>query len=200
VVVLALIVPVGVLLISRAGRFVVAEDRFSYAETALVLSGDPLHRALAARDLYRQGRVGRILIIPEPLDPAEDELIKLGLPPPRLLAERILVASGVPQSKFQFLPDAADGTIVEALRVREFLVGQLPPRLAVITSQFASRRACFIFRWVLHEVEILCAPTPYDRFDPERWWSRPRHALYVVMEYQKFITNVVVLALGLQGV
>lgn len=191
----------GVLLIPRAGRFIVAEDPFSYAETALVLSGGPVHRALAARDLYLQGRVEQILIIPEPAYPVIQELVKLGLEDPTLppLSERILVASGVPRDKISFLPTPADGTIVEALQVRSFLDGRLPPRLAVITSKFASRRACFIFRRVLREVEILCAPTPYDPFDPERWWSRPRDALYVVMEYQKFVTNVVTLALGRQG-
>ncbi len=196
VVVLILGALAGILLIPRAGRFIVAEDPFPYAETALVLSGDPIRRALAARDLYRQGRVGQVLVIPEPSEPAEEELIKLGLMAPSSLAERILVASGVPRSRISFLPGPADGTIAEAQQVRRFLEGRFPPRLAVITSKFASRRACYIFRRVLSNLEILCSPSPYDPFDPDRWWAKPRNALTVLMEYQKFFANAVALTFG----
>lgn len=189
----------GVLLFPRAGQFIVAQDSMAPAETALIPSGDPVRRALAARDLYRQGWVRQILLIPEPPDPIKNELVALGLVDPRLppISVRILVASGVPRERIAFLPEPVDGTIREAQAVRRFLDGRLPPRLVVITSKFASRRACFIFRRVLHPVEIVCAPTPYDRFNPARWWVHPRDALTVVMEYQKFLANAVTLALGL---
>lgn len=187
-----------ILLLPLAGHFVVTEDQFVHVDTALILSGDPIRRALAARDLYLQGRVEQILIVPEPPNPVNQELVKLGLEDPTFppLSERILVASGVPQEKISFLPEPADGTIVEAHRVRTFLAGRLPSRLAVITSKYASLRACFIFRHVLTGVEVYCYPTPYDPFTPERWWARPRDALHVVMEYQKLSVNLVTLAIG----
>lgn len=192
-------IAVAVLLFLRAGRFIVAEDVFTNADTALVLSGDPVRRALAARDLYLQGRVKQILVIPEPPDQVAGELVKLGLADPTLppVSKRILVASGVPRENISFLPAPADGTIVEAYRVRKFFEGQPPKRMAVITSKFASRRACFIFRWVLRHVEIFCSPTSYDPFEPDQWWKQPRNALFVVMEYQKFLVNALTLAFGL---
>ena len=184
----------------RAGTFLVVEDQFSHADIALVLSGDAIHRSLAARDLYRQGRVDRILVIPEPVDPAMEELIRLGLIDPALPSwpERILVASGVPRSKITFLPEPVDGTIREAVRVRALLKDKPPSSLVVITSKFASRRAGFIFRHVLRrEVgAIFCYPDPSDPFAPSRWWAQPRQALYVVMEYQKLLANALTLALG----
>lgn len=194
-------IAVAVLLFLRAGRFIVAEDVFTNADTALVLSGDPVRRTLAARDLYVQGRVKQILVIPEPPDQVEEELIKLGLKDPTLppLQERVLVASGVPRKQISFLPVSADGTIVEAYRVQSFFQGRPPQRMVVITSKFASRRACFVFRWVLQQVEIFCSPTPYDPFEADRWWKKPRNALSVVMEYQKFLANAFTLAFGLSG-
>ena len=188
----------GVLLLPRAGRFIVAEDQFAHADTALILSGDPIRRALAARDLYLQGRIKQILVIPEPPDRVDEELVNLGLEDPTLppLSERILMASGVPREKISFLPEPADGTIVEAHLAQRFLNGRPPQRLAVITSKFASRRACFVFRRVLKTIEIFCSPTPYDSFEPDRWWKQPRNALFVVMEYQKFLANAFTLALG----
>lgn len=196
---LSILVVVLLLLFLRAGQFIVAEDQFAQADAALILSGDPIRRGLAARDLYLQGRIKQILVIPEPPDRVDWELVKLGLEDPTLppLAERILMASGVPRQKISFLPEPADGTIVEAHLVRRFLEGRPTKRLAVITSKFASRRACFVFRRVLQTVEIFCSPTPYDSFEPDRWWKQPRNALFVVMEYQKFLANAFTLALGL---
>lgn len=183
----------------RAGRFLVSHDVFTHAETALVLSGDPVHRTLAARDLYQQGLVERVLLIPEPPDPARGELVRLGLEDPELpqMSERILVASGIPRSKITFLPEPINGTIVEAERVQAFLRGRPPRSLVVITSRSASRRACAVFRRIFRKdaIPILCSPTPYDSFIEERWWSQPRNALCVVTEYQKLIANMAQLTL-----
>ena len=86
----------------HAGTFLVASDPITHAEIGLVLSGDPIARSLAARDLYHQGRVDRILVIPEPPNLLDGELVKLGLLDPHLppWSQRVLVASGVPASAF----------------------------------------------------------------------------------------------------
>ena len=55
-----------------------------------------------------------------------------------------------------------------------------------------------IFRRVLGPdgVEVLSSPTPYDSFEPQRWWRVPRDALAVVTEHQQFLVNVLMLVLG----
>jgi uncharacterized SAM-binding protein YcdF (DUF218 family) len=184
---------------SYAGTFLVLDQRFDTADIALVLSGDPVVRTLAARDLFREARVRRIVVIPEPPRGARIEaaMATLNLADSRIsIAEQILIASGVPASAVAFLPEPADGTIVEARRVKQFLKGApAPRRIALVSSKFSSRRACFIFRQVLKDVEIVCAPSSYDAFDAHVWWKPPRNALNVVMEYQKFIANVLTLML-----
>jgi len=195
-----LVSAVGVaLFFPHAGQFLVVEDEFAHATVALVLSGDPVRRSLAARDLYRQDRIDGILVIPEHEDPLEEELVRLGLLAPNLppWSERVLVASGVPRSKITVLPEPADGTITEALQVRAFLRGRFPPMLVLITSTSASRRARFVFRQILkHEpVTVLCSPNLRDGFQPQRWWRHPRNALTVVTEYQKLLANALTLAL-----
>lgn len=201
---LALVVVVlmvlGGVAVAAGGRFLVASDTFAAADIAVVLSGGQTPRTLAARDLYRDGRVRHIVIIPEPPnDPLlEKELLALRLIDPTLppIGERILVASGVPRSAFEFLAEPADGTINEARLVKRFLAGRPARRVAVVTSKFASRRACLIFRRMLEGREVYCAPTPYDPFEPRGWWRQPRNALYVVMEYQKLAANLVSLTLA----
>ena len=176
------------------------EDSFAHAEMAVVLSGDPIPRTLAARDLYREGRVGRILLIPEPLNPYREEMMKLGLielSDSRSWGERILTASGIPPEKILVAKESADGTIQEALLVRRTLAGRFPKNLAVVTSKFAGRRARFIFRTVLRRdgIQILSHPSPYDPFQPDRWWAHPRNALTVLTEYEKLLVNALTLLL-----
>lgn len=183
----------------HAGRFLVVQDDFAHADLGLVLSGSPAARTLAVRDLYRQHRIDRILIIPDPQGPAFEELVKLGLEDPdHPLSERILIASGIPKAQVLFLPTSVDGTVTEARRVREFLRGRMPKRLALITSKSASRRARFIFRRVFRrdEVEIWSSPAPYDFFEADHWWAHPRNALTVVTEYEKLLVNAVTLLLS----
>lgn len=190
----------GGIFFPNAGRFLMAQDSFLFAETAIVLSGDPVVRTLAARDLYHRGRVGRILVIPEPPHPTEKELVRLGLLDPNQPAwsERILTASRVPKSNMAFLPQPVDGTIREALQVRRFFKENPPGSVVVVASKFNSRRARWIFRAVLEKekIRVYGHASPYDPFDPARWWGRPREALKVFMEYLKFIPNFVQLALG----
>jgi len=191
----------------RAGEFLIVEDAFDHADVAVVLSGLPTSRALAARDLYRQRKVDRILIIPEPptkiegevvTEAAREELVRLKLvdPRPSQWAERILVASGVPRSHMAWIPQPANGTIVEATLVRAWVRQQPPRSLVLITSKSALRRARFIFRTVLKKegVQIFCYPPPADPFDPNRWWSQPRQALTVLTEYEKLLVNALTLA------
>ena len=192
----------GAVFFLHAGAFLIAQDPIDHAELALVLSGDPIRRALAARDLYRQGLVDRVVVIPEPVEPTQDELVRLGLVDPHLppMSERILTASGVPRDRIAFLPAPADGTITEAVRARRFFGDRRPASLALVTSPCASRRARWIFRTLFARdgVRILSSPSPYDTFQAQRWWSKPRNALNVVMvEYQKLLTNGLQLLLGL---
>lgn len=195
---LLILIVLGAAFFPEAGNLLVVQDSFSHAEMAVLLSGNPVERALAVRDLYSQGRVTQALIIPEPPNRVEGELIKLGvlqagLPP---VTERILVASGVPRWKITFL-QATDGTISEALEVQRYLRAAPSESVVIVTSRYSSRRARFIFRSILknEKVKVYCFPSPYDPFEPNRWWSRARDALNVVMEYMKFIPNVVTLVI-----
>jgi uncharacterized SAM-binding protein YcdF (DUF218 family) len=204
---LAVIAGAGAFLLMAGGAFFVAAGALLVergevrdADLAVVLSGEPVTRALAARDLYRAGQVRAVLVIPEPRRAAlvEAELRRLGLEEivRGRIAERILAAGGVSPEALAVLHSPADGTIVEARRVRAFLRERPARRIAVVTSTIASRRACFIFRRVLDGVDVVCAPNPYDGFDRGRWWRQPRHALLVLMEYQKLVANSVMLAAG----
>ena len=197
--VLLVLAAAGAVVLPRAGQWLVAKDLVDRADVAVVLSGSPVVRSLAAADLYKQGKVGKILVIPEPPEEGRVQLIALGLLDPNVppMSKRILLASGVPADRITFLSEPADGTIVEARKVQRFfeLEGDRPSRVVVISSKFASRRARFIFREVLGRdgMTVLAWPSPYDSFEPEGWWTRPRQALQVAMEYEKLPVNALTL-------
>src|SRR5205823_12945157 len=131
--------------------------------------------------------------------PLERELLALKLVEPNLgqPEARVVLASGVPSAAVTVLPAPADGTIEEAKRVRTFLRADGARSIVVITSKFASRRACFIFRRVMEaNVRVACAASPLDPFEPAVWWQHPRDALYVLLEYEKFAANAVTLLAG----
>lgn len=172
----------------------------------MVLSGLPTSRAFAARDLYHQGLVEEIWVIPEPVQKIEgemvgqevfEELVHHGLidSTREPWAQRVLMSMGIPPERIVVLAKPAHGTINEAHWVREAFSGRLPKRLVIITSKSASRRARMIFRRVFQHdgVEILSYPTPYDPFEARRWWTAPRNALTVVTEYEKLLLNILTL-------
>lgn len=196
------------LFIPHAGSWLVVQDPLTHAEVALVLSGLPTSRALAARDLYRQGIVEQIWVIPEPVQKIEgemvkdevfDELVRANLVDPSTpqWAQQILVSMGVPAERITVLAKPAHGTIHEARLIRETFTDHLPSRLVIITSKSASRRARYIFRNVFKGdgVEVVSYPTPYDPFEAAHWWSTPRNALSVVTEYEKLLINILTLVL-----
>ena len=197
------------LFVPHAGEFLIVEDRFAHADVAVVLAGLPTSRALAVRDLYRQGRVDEILILPEPAnkiegeavsDQVNEELVRLKLVNPNRpqWALRILLATGIPKERITVLPLPADGTISEGPLVRAVLRDRSLKSLVVITSKSASRRARFIFRQSFRKtpVQVFSYPTPYDPFQSHRWWTHPRNALTVVTEYEKLLLNTWTLAVS----
>ncbi len=179
--------------------FLIVPDTMITADVAVVLSGGNIPRMLAARDLYKNGAVQKILFIPEPnrSGRATTELERLGIT--RLqgdeLSYRILEASQVPRTDVLALPQAIDGTIHEAAAIQHYLKN-LPDvkRIVIVTSKISSRRQCYIFRKVLNDMDVQCVASPYDTASVEQWWVHPRQALFVLMEYQKFIANVMMLA------
>ncbi len=189
----------------QAGKFLVVEDSFTHAEVALMLSGKPTGRALGVRDLYREGKVDRLWVILEPpaYGPIYQALLEINLVQSgdSQWSERILAASQVPQKKITLFP-GVHSTLEEAKMIRDHLAQEKSPsRLVLVTGKTHTRRARFIFRSILknQQIEVLVYPTPYDSFEPVRWWSRPKDALRVFDEYAKLLVNSVELVWSIYG-
>ena len=195
---LIVLLVVSLINLQEIADFLIIPETIVKAEIAVVLSGGNIPRVLAARDLYKNGLVKNILLIPEPIgsSAADTELRRLGI---NLLKEndltkRILEASKVPSSDVLVLAHSIDGTIKEAEAIKEFLEKhQDVERIVIVTSKLSSQRQCYIFKKILIDVEVQCTASAYDTSNMKDWWKHPRRALQVLIEYLKFTANFLTL-------
>ncbi|HEV8306240.1 MAG TPA: YdcF family protein [Methylomirabilota bacterium] len=180
------------LVLPPAGRFLVAADPPARADAIVVLAGEVLaERGFAARDLYLAGAAPRVLLSPDVRPRLADALERLGIPVAlqHEITGRMLTASGVPPAAVERLPPAQN-TAAEARTVARLARERRWSSVIVVTSRTHTRRACWTFRRVVGDaVTIHCAPTPYDPFDPDRWWQDGKMALQVANEYGKLAAS-----------
>lgn len=175
--------------------FLIVPNKPIDADIAIVLSGGGTSRTLAARDLYKNGSVKKILLIPESneISEVDRELERLGIQSIKSneFTQRILEISQIPKSDIMKLPDSINGTINEAKAVKAYFEKeQLMLSLAIVTSKLSSRRQCYIFRNVLIGFKVQCYASPYIKFYTDKWWNFPRRSLNILVEYLKFTTNI----------
>jgi len=103
---------------------------------------------------------------------------------------QMLKKLGVPESSIVVLNlgEGVTSTFEEALSVRQYLEEHpRERRLILVTSEFGTRRARWIFRKVLEGLgaEIQVAPAPYGTFNASNWWMDEDGLIYFVNEYLK---------------
>ncbi|MGD9587804.1 MAG: YdcF family protein [Pyrinomonadaceae bacterium] len=176
-----------------AADVLVVEKRIENADALLILSGSADHeqRAAAGAAEYKKGVGPMVLITDDGQRGGWDDKEK-GNP---LFVERIrrkLIAGGVPAEAIVQLPGKVAGTIDEAELLAASAEEHGIKRVALVTSEFHSRRALWTFERVAAarakglEVGITIAKP--DRRYPDRWtwWLSPRGVRTVAGEYVKF--------------
>ena len=89
------------------------------------------------------------------------------------LMEHDLVERGVPKDKILRLAVDADSTREEADALAKLAKTKKWHRAIVVTSNYHTRRARYIFRRVFpQDIEILVASARDGDFDPESWWEK----------------------------
>jgi uncharacterized SAM-binding protein YcdF (DUF218 family) len=143
----------------------VIEDPLERADAILVLSDDNFYadRATRAAELYRQGMAPIVVASGRRLRPYA------GIAE---LMEHDLTERGVPKDKIVRVAHDADNTKEEAKVLAEFAVGRKWRKVIVVTSNYHTRRARYIFRHVFPvALTVRVAGARDGGFDPERWWQ-----------------------------
>jgi uncharacterized SAM-binding protein YcdF (DUF218 family) len=190
VTVLVLAYLAGPALLGVAGRFLVADDRVTVADAAVVLTTgiEYYPRLIEAAALYREGRVARVVVNGNRKSDVLRRLEARGFVHAAPWNEdflRILELLGVPRAHVLSVSaeDAYD-TVSESRLVAPALVAAGIGSVLVTTSKSHTRRAGYIWRH-LHgdELRIATAAARDDPYQPDDWWRSGRQIRWVLAEY-----------------
>src|SRR3989440_2129977 len=155
----------------------IIEDSLDKAEAALILGDDNFYadRATRGAELFREGKVSVIVASGKRLRP------NAGIAE---LMEHDLVERGVPKDKIVRFAHDADSTLEEAQALARLAKERKWHSVIVVTSNFHTRRARYIFRRVFPRGVELCIASARDGdFDPERWWEKRKSIKELTREF-----------------
>jgi uncharacterized SAM-binding protein YcdF (DUF218 family) len=140
------------------------------SDYCLVLSGDFESRPFVAAALYRKGFIRHKIWLTHI---ASTERVS----PTRLdsdaAARRILTTVGVPDDRIVVLDGVCVSTFDEAQSLERMLTTHPDATVAVVTSDYHTRRSRWVFRHVLGDradhLQFISVPTDY--FNAENWWK-----------------------------
>src|SRR5215472_2148531 len=149
-----------------SAEYWVVDDPAPRADAIVVLSDDNFYadRATHAAQLFRQGVAPVVVASGRRLRP------NAGISE---LMEHDLVERGVPREKIVRLSHDADSTKEEAASVAKLAQEMHWKRIVVVTSNYHTRRARYIFSRVFPTaITVKVASARDGSFDPERWWEK----------------------------
>lgn len=155
-------------LLRAAGEFWVVDEAPQTSDAILLVSMDNFSadRAVRAAELYHSGWAPRV--------------VASGVQLRRYasladLMQRDLVERGVPAESVVRFSHTADNTREEAQALRQLVVERGWHRVLLVTSNYHTRRARYIFRRVFPPaVEVRVVAARDSGYDPDRWWESRR--------------------------
>jgi uncharacterized SAM-binding protein YcdF (DUF218 family) len=152
-------------LLRLAGGWWVVSDPLQHADAMVVLGDDNFSgdRAARAAELFEAGWVPQVVASGRMLRPYSGvaELI-----------QRDLESRGVPAAAIIRFDQRAENTLGEAQALRELAAQRHWHRILVVTSNYHTRRARYIFRKIFpSDVSVLIESARDTDYDPDRWWE-----------------------------
>ncbi|MEM9825961.1 MAG: YdcF family protein [Planctomycetota bacterium] len=165
------------------GHFLDVGETPRPCDAVWLLNGDSNSRPLAAARLVREGYANRIVFT----DTASfDQHHDFEMPEhERTLA--MIEFAGVSRDVAQLVPKRAKSTYDEAQAAGDWLKDHPGAVLAVVTSDYHTRRTRWVFRRFLDDDQFFMVSAPTDGFNVNNWW-RHRHGFsFYLGEYAKFV-------------
>jgi uncharacterized SAM-binding protein YcdF (DUF218 family) len=152
-------------LLRAAATFWIVQDRMAPAEAIIVIGDDNFEadRASEAATLFRAGWAPQVVASGRMLRPYASAADFIA---------RDLVSRGVPASAVVRFSHRANNTLEEAESLEVLITQKGWHRILLVTSNYHTRRARYIFRKVLPEtvsLEVVGVSDP--EFEPASWWQ-----------------------------
>lgn len=167
--------------LAALGNLLVKAEPPFPAGMVVVLAGDSYgYRILKAAELVRHGFASKVLVS-GPAGVYGLHECDLAIP----FAEK----QGYPAAWFIPLPHEADSTVEEAQVVIEELRRRNVRRFMVVTSDYHTRRAGWIYRSLAPPAEVRIVAASDRFFRADGWWRTRRGQKVFVLEWQKTLAN-----------
>jgi uncharacterized SAM-binding protein YcdF (DUF218 family) len=160
------------------------EDPLDRADALIVLSDDNFYadRATRAAELFREGKAPVVVASGRRLRPMA------GIAE---LMEHDLIERGVPKDKIIRLQHDGDSTSEEAEADAKFVAARKWKSVIVVTSNYHTRRARYIFRKIFPEqVDVRVASARDADFDPAQWWEKRKSIKLLTREFAAMLVAV----------
>jgi len=171
-------------------KILIAGEQPIPSDAIVVLAGDP-GRAVEAADLFKRKIAPYVLLTtenpPAVYEKARKDGIQLVLNHENYV--RLLQGYGVPATDIFRVESYVGDTYDEVSRVRDFARDKGWTRLTIVTSNFHTRRARMVARYLLQpSMRVTVVSSQYDSFKPESWWTSQAQMRMFGIELQKLIT------------
>jgi uncharacterized SAM-binding protein YcdF (DUF218 family) len=155
-------------LLTQAGQFLNVSEPPRAADYVMVLGGDSQTRPFLAAALYKAGMAQHVLVPQMRPDPNAGERVF----PEEEVIKRVLSARQVPDEAITFLDWKVASTKDEAEALARFLQAHSGSSITVVTSNYHTRRARWIFRKALGDQvnHLHFVGSPTEGFDASNWW------------------------------
>ncbi|HJY29982.1 MAG TPA: YdcF family protein [Pyrinomonadaceae bacterium] len=162
------------------------------ADAVVVLSGSSayIERSRRAAELYKEGRVPKILLTNDNLRGGWSEAQQRN----PLFVERAqeeLARSGVPSDRVEVLPDPVAGTHDEAVAVYNYATQKGMHSVLFVTSPYHTRRTLWTVQRVFRDTGVAVGVETMENGEQTpaamTWWLYPRAWRVVALEYPKLI-------------
>ncbi len=162
----------------------VVEDPLEKADALIILGDDNFYadRATRGAQLFREGNAPVIVASGRRLRP------NAGIAE---LMEHDLFERGVPRDKIVRFVHDADSTLEEAQALTRLVKDRKWHSVIVVTSNFHTRRARYIFQRVFPQgVEVRVASARDGDFDPEHWWEKRKSLKELTREFAGMVVTL----------
>jgi uncharacterized SAM-binding protein YcdF (DUF218 family) len=160
-----------------AGESWIVDETLDHADAIIVLSDDNFYadRVTRAAELMRDGKAPLVVASGRRLRPYA------GIAE---LMQHDLIERGVAKEKVLVFPHDADSTRDEAVALANFVVEKKWTTVLVVTSNYHTRRARYVFRRIFPgNVQLAVVSARDGDFDPQQWWEKRKSLKYFTREF-----------------
>ncbi|HZC66069.1 MAG TPA: YdcF family protein [Candidatus Dormibacteraeota bacterium] len=164
-------------LLRFAGESWIVDETFDHADAIIVLSDDNFYadRVTRAAELMRDGKAPIVVASGRRLRPYA------GIAE---LMQHDLIERGVPKEKIVVFAHDGDSTRDEAEALTNLIAEKKWTTVMLVTSNYHTRRARYIFRKVFpSNVRLVVVSARDGDFDAQQWWQKRKSLRYFSREF-----------------